>query len=318
MDILNNRREVIMKKSLAQAKPELLEEWDYDKNQGLDPHRIGSRSKTKASWKCPLGHSYKARVDHRVHENSGCPVCANRIVVYKKSLAYLRPELAREWHPFLNGDLQPNQVPPGSSQKVWWLCSECGREWEALISNRRREKGCSHPKQHDVTKESLGHLYPEVAQEWHPSKNLPLTPWDVPPNSSKKVVWQCKKCRHEWKTAVNHRTLSQSGCPKCKNRPSKKKLSSEHCLAVAFPNLAKEWDTERNAPNTPFDFTPGSGKKVNWICSQCSHSWKATIDNRRKRGCPMCARTISYPEAAIGYYLKKVFHDLIIHFRFLT
>ncbi|MCX2748065.1 zinc-ribbon domain-containing protein [Arthrobacter sp. MI7-26] len=45
------------------------------------------------------------------------------------------PALANEWHPTLNGDLTPDWVSAGSSQKVWWL-GECGHPWEATISSR--------------------------------------------------------------------------------------------------------------------------------------------------------------------------------------
>ena len=38
-------------------------------------------------------------------------------------------------------------------------------------------------------------------------------------------------------------------------------------LAITNPDLVKEWDYEKNAPLTPDDVTPGSGKKVWWICN---------------------------------------------------
>ena len=50
-------------------------------------------------------------------------------------LATTHPELAKEWHPSKNGDLQPIQVSFGSNKKVWWL-GECGHEWKATIGSR--------------------------------------------------------------------------------------------------------------------------------------------------------------------------------------
>ena len=34
-----------------------------------------------------------------------------------------------------------------------------------------------------------------------------------------------------------------------------------------YPNLAKEWDHEKNEKK-PEDYTAGSGKKIWWICSK--------------------------------------------------
>jgi very-short-patch-repair endonuclease len=40
----------------------------------------------------------------------------------EKSLAFLNPKVAGEWHPTKNGKLRPEDVTPGSGKKVWWQC----------------------------------------------------------------------------------------------------------------------------------------------------------------------------------------------------
>jgi hypothetical protein len=37
---------------------------------------------------------------------------------------------------------------------------------------------------------------PEIAKEWHPTKNV-LTPDNVVSGSNKKAWWKCEKCSHE-------------------------------------------------------------------------------------------------------------------------
>jgi Probable Zinc-ribbon domain len=44
--------------------------------------------------------------------------------------------------------------------------------------------------------EALAEVRPELAAEWHPTKNGDLTPYYVLPGSAAKVFWQCSKCRH--------------------------------------------------------------------------------------------------------------------------
>jgi hypothetical protein len=57
----------------------------------------------------------------------------------------LYPEVAAEWHPERNGQLTPDQVTPGSGQKVWWRCSaNPSHEWAAKISHRVNGVGCPY------------------------------------------------------------------------------------------------------------------------------------------------------------------------------
>lgn len=52
--------------------------------------------------------------------------------------------------------------------------------------------------------------------QWHPTKNLPLTPEQVLPGSEKKVWWRCGQ-GHEWQAEIRSR-VSGCGCPVCTNR----------------------------------------------------------------------------------------------------
>jgi hypothetical protein len=64
-----------------------------------------------------------------------------------------------------------------------------------------------------TSKYNLAKLHPNLAKEWHPTKNKPLTPEQVSPGSGQKVWWKCDN-EHEWEAAVNSR-VSGSGCPEC-------------------------------------------------------------------------------------------------------
>jgi hypothetical protein len=65
--------------------------------------------------------------------------------------------------------------------------------------------------------------------------------------------------------------------------------SPNYNLYVLKPNLVKEWHPTKNAPLKPQEITPGSGKKIWWICSE-GHEWQAAVYSRnRGSGCPYCA-----------------------------
>ncbi|WP_342542448.1 zinc-ribbon domain-containing protein [Paenisporosarcina sp. FSL H8-0542] len=62
-------------------------------------------------------------------------------------------------------------------------------------------------------------------------------------------------------------------------------------LSITHPHLAKEWNIEKNDTLKPEHVTPGSGKKVWWICSK-KHEWNTYVYSRtgNKSGCPTCAK----------------------------
>ena len=71
------------------------------------------------------------------------------------------------------------------------------------------------------------------------------------------------------------------------------KLTKDWNLQVRFPNLAKEWHPIKNKELVPKDVTPGSHKKVWWVCGE-GHEWESDIHTRSKdkspHGCPFCSR----------------------------
>ena len=169
---------------------------------------------------------------------------------------------------------------------------------------------------------SLATKDPLFVAEWHPTSNV-FSPEDVTAASSKSAVWQCQACSHVWTATISHRIVQGSGCPACsrrlKTRPKKRHLT----LADSNSPLLGEWDHVRNAAlgNFPVNITPGSKKKVFWLCSNCpagqQHSYSATPNHRtgrRPTGCPFCAGVkackcnslrIHYPQLATEWDFAK-------------
>lgn len=224
----------------------------------------------------------------------------------KNSLAEKNPELAKEWHPTLNGDLTPEDVTCGSGRKIWWVCKK-GHEWDSKIADRSKGSGCPHccNRRILVGYNDLATTHPEIAKHWHPTFNGDLTPIDVGIGSARRVWWQCNKhSEHHWETTVNNIQRAR-GCPICTHI---KVLPGYNDLATINPELAKEWHPTLNGALTPFDVTCRSSKKVWWECRK-GHEWEAPTSSRNKgRGCMKCnsERQTSFPEQAIYHYLKKL------------
>lgn len=106
-------------------------------------------------------------------------------------------KILEEWHPTKNGELQPSVVSKGTDKKIWWIC-ENGHEWEAKIYSRIHGKGCPYCGNKAVLEgvNDLATTHPEVAAQWHPTRNGTLRPSDVMGGSRNKVWW-LGPCGHE-------------------------------------------------------------------------------------------------------------------------
>ena len=134
----------------------------------------------------------------------------------ENSLEEKFPEIAKEWHPTKNNILRPINFAYGASFNAWWQCKN-GHEWQESINNRTNKKkdyGCYK------CKSGLQQNFPEIAKEWHPSKNLPLKLIDMKFGSDKKVWWVCAK-GHEYEAKINKRTTRNRNCLTCKREKGK-------------------------------------------------------------------------------------------------
>ncbi len=70
---------------------------------------------------------------------------------------------------------------------------------------------------------------PELAAQWHPTKNAPLTTDEVTPGSGLKVWWICTN-GHEWEAVINSRNRG-CGCPYCAGQ----KPTADRNFATEYP-----------------------------------------------------------------------------------
>lgn len=275
--------------SLLMLRPDLAAEWDYEKNGKITPGYVQTFSNKKVWWKCPkCGMSYHMMVSSRTGEkHSNCPYCSKKkILKGLNDFGTEHPELLSEWDEERNV-LSPYELPSGSRKKIWWKCSE-GHSWEASLCSRTSlHTGCpycAHQKTDGTN--SFGTLYPDLLEEWDYNEN-DANPYELLPGSNKKFHWVCKKCGHHFAQSLSARVLGHKGCPLCAHQVL---ISGVNDLATQFPEVALEWNYERNALG-PSEVSGGTNKKYWWRCKKCGHEWEASVASRTKRGsgCPVCA-----------------------------
>jgi len=90
-----------------------------------------------------------------------------------------------------------------------------------------------------VKSNCLATTHPDIAEQWHPTKNGNLTPNDVVAGTRANVWWKCLKgYDHEWKSNILDLSRGKSHCPFCTLTPqSKQELTITFELIKFFKEI---------------------------------------------------------------------------------
>lgn len=201
------------------------------------------------------------------------------------------PRLVAQFHPHKNGILTPWMVSRGSMRELWWKCPKGpDHEWKARVLNRAiNGTGCPFCARKRVSVlDSLATVAPDIARQWHPTRNGALTPHDVSALSIGLAWWSCDKGPdHQWRGPIRARVVVGVGCAFCRNDL----VSVTNSLATLHPRLAEQWHPTRNGKLKPDQNVAGSNRPVWWQCDR-GHVWKNSPMSRTRRPglCPACRR----------------------------
>lgn len=219
-----------------------------------------------------------------------------------------KPLGAKKWDYEKNGTIDLKMLPKTSKKKYWWKCPTCGNEWYGSLDNIVDSLTCNKcsrqvKTEYEVSPEvyindtsrfrdlpnSLQTQNPELASEWHPTKNGIFKPSHVTPKSGKRVWWLCPHCGFEWIQIIKTRNngVSARMCPRCANNQKVKKTST----FIFNSDLYAEWHPTKNETKNLADYSPGSNEKVWWLCKECGTEYTCSIKYRQTgRGCPKCGK----------------------------
>lgn len=219
--------------------PELMLQWDYSKNTGIDPASLTKGDHLKVWWihthkETGTIHSWQASISNRARkENTNkdkgrfCPICHGLLLLRGfNDLQSQNPELAKKWHPTKNGSLRPWQVIQGTERKVWWRHyhkkTKKWHEWVSQVNVMGRDLtgnacGVCSGKWVMIGVNDLLSLRPEIAKQWDYNRNI-LRPEQVTQRSGKLIYWKHyirnKKEWHTWRATVGSQ-IAPGQCPTC-------------------------------------------------------------------------------------------------------
>ena len=266
-------------------------------------------------WKCPEGddHVWQQKLKNVLRAQVPCPYCRGAKVSKTNCLETVIPEMAAQWHPTKNGSLTPRDVVFRSLKKVWWKCDVADdHEWYISPGQRQRKgaimtSGCPMCSGHQLSiTNCLATVNPELAKQWHPTKNGDLTPRDIVAGTHTKYWWKCDKADdHVWLAAPHARHWQSQGCPCCAGR----QLAESNCLATVAPKVANEWHPTKNGSLTPRDVIANTNHRFWFLCPKCGNEWLAWLHGRVSgaRGeCPSCNPRFRGPRyAEVGNWKSR-------------
>lgn len=145
-----------LKNSLSEKFPNLIKEWNFNKNGNLNPSTISKGSSRKVWWICEKGHEWKTSISNRTNDKNmnQCPYCQRKkTIIGENDIVTLNSKFLIDWD-YNKNKISPNNFMEHSGIKVWWKCHKCGNEWQATIDSRSKHK-CKHCSLKEVWKKRV-------------------------------------------------------------------------------------------------------------------------------------------------------------------
>lgn len=231
--------------------PNVAREWS-PRNLPLKPSQVTPYANKKVWWRCEHEHEWFALISTRSY-GSKCPYCSGiKLLKGFNDLATLHPYLAKEWSE-RNGSLTPDTVNEKSPKNVWWHCSKCGNEYQAVIKSRVKGLRCPVCEDRAILTghNDLSTTDPELTMEWDYEKNSKRHPTMISRYSLYSVWWK-GSCGHSWKDKVFNRAVEGAGCIYCEG-DFRKSLPQLLVLYYAKQNRLRVLIDDESAIGVPLD-----------------------------------------------------------------
>ena len=259
---------------LQTVNPVLANEWNYEKNNGLTPMDVMPNSSKKVWWKCSKGHEWQATLYSR-NTGNGCPVCSSE---RHTSL----PEYALVYYLKKNGlEVAHSYREKGYELDIYIPSRKIGIEYDGYLWHKNKAK--KDLEKNQKCKRDGICLY-RIRE-------------GLPPLNDSSIDFIVQKGQRDLsqilQTVLNEIigiyvdvNLKRDAIAIENLREYSEK---ENSLLFSNPEIAKEWNYEKNGNLRPEHFESNSHKKVWWKCRQ-GHEWQTAIANRTKgNGCPYCS-----------------------------
>ena len=281
----SGRYAVTGENDLQTVNPALAKEWNFEKNNGLTPIDVMANSDKKVWWRCSKGHEWQATISNR-NIGRGCPICSS-----ERNTSF--PEYAIVYYLTKHGlDVIHSYREKGYELDVFIPSKKIAIEYDGGLWHKNRIK--NDLEKNFKCKIDGIKLY-RLREELLPLNDSSI---DYIVQKGQKDLSKILEEVLSEITGMNVDVNLERDSIAIENL--REYTEKESSLLFSNPEIAKEWNYEKNAALKPEHFTPNSNKKVWWKCSK-GHEWQAVIYHRNKGiGCQYCS----------GKKVLKGFNDL--------
>lgn len=98
--------------NFTKYEPNLVQEWDRERNLGIEPEYFSTGSHQRVKWKCKnCNHVFENSINSRIRFHSGCPYCGYNIFDDKIHIpAIKRPKIISFGQNNLKKDLKHGKI----------------------------------------------------------------------------------------------------------------------------------------------------------------------------------------------------------------
>jgi len=299
--------------NVAVRFPEIIKQWDFEKNENLTPEQFVFGSNKKIFWKCYRGHSWKATIQQRTIQKTGCPFCRPNVSrlelrIYSE-LLYFFPDTKRQkklWGKEFD-----------VSNTILKLCIEVdGYPWHSKKIEKDKIKNTLCNDNDFILIRVRDDRLEKISSDdiFYSEKNRDDQLFVIQEIFkiiiSKIDLFNPTKLQLEKyinsNTFINENEflslISQLPGP-----------GFENSIEQTHPSIAAQWHPVLNGDLKPNMVSIGSGLKPWWICEK-GHEWAAHLYTRTKAGCPVCSNkkvnnenslSTKFPEVAQQWHKQK-------------
>lgn len=263
------------------SNPELEKEWDYKENSklGITPQAVTKGSNILAYWICPFGHQYTKKIKERC-SGHGCVICA------KESQTSFPEQAIYYYISKIFPDVKNRYGNPEID--IFIPSLNFGIEYDGFFSHKNK-------KDKEVLKDKIIQdkginliRIKEVNKIEKDNKNIIY----CKPNSNNtfmdEVIIKIEKIINTiYSLNINLKPNIEKDRIKIEEQYIS--LKKENSIVDKRPDIAKEWDYNKNGSIKPEYILCGNSRKYFWICPQ-GHSYQASPNHRcHGTNCPYCA-----------------------------
>ena len=268
---------------LVTLRPDLLTEWDYEENIGINPNSLTIGSNVSAWWRCSVcGHKWKAPIVRRT-SGGQCPKCnhRNHTSFPEQAVFYYIKKIFPD---AINGYTQPFE---GSMEIDIYLPSmRVGVEYDGIQWHRKEVDDRERRKYNICLANGIKLI--RIKEGESDSRNCD-------------IQIKCDYRRRDYadldETIRRLFLILDVPSPIIDSEKDAVQINEQFITTLRdgsfgemYPHYCEEWDYEKNGKLTPYMFFPFSNESVWWKCKECGRTYKMTIcDKAQGHKCRKCA-----------------------------